>query len=59
MATTQNTAAWLPAVGEQVEIGPADTPDPGPGELLIEVSRVKNGVDPSGSPYVFTQVYGN
>lgn len=49
MAATQNTAAWLPAVGKQVEIGPADVPDPGLGELLIEVSSVNNGVDACGS----------
>lgn len=40
MAAYQNIAAWLPGVGEQVEIGPANTPDPGPGELLIEVGVV-------------------
>lgn len=37
MAAYQNIAAWLPGVGKQVEIGPADIPEPGPGELLIEV----------------------
>ncbi|WQF90192.1 Putative GroES-like superfamily, alcohol dehydrogenase-like, trans-enoyl reductase [Colletotrichum destructivum] len=40
MATHQNIAAWLPGVGKQVEIGPADIPDPGPGELLIKVQVV-------------------
>ncbi|KAH7400099.1 chaperonin 10-like protein [Cadophora sp. MPI-SDFR-AT-0126] len=40
MAEYQNKAAWLPGVGKQVEIGPADIPEPGPGELLIEVKVV-------------------
>ncbi|KAK4895544.1 hypothetical protein LTR27_006327 [Elasticomyces elasticus] len=40
MATYQNMAAWLPGVGKQVEVGPADTPEPGPGELLIEVKAI-------------------
>jgi len=42
MAEYQNKAAWLPGVGKQVEIGPADIPEPGPEELLIEV-RNANG----------------
>lgn len=41
MAEYQNKAAWLPGVGKQIEIGPANTPEPGPGELLIEV-RILN-----------------
>ena len=41
MAEYQNKAAWLPGVGKQIEIDPTDTPDPGPGELLIEV-RILN-----------------
>ena len=40
MATTQNTAAWLPGVGKPLEIRPADIPDPDEGELLVEVSEV-------------------
>ena len=39
MAEYQNKAAWLPGVGKQIEIGPADTPEPGSEELLIEVSK--------------------
>lgn len=46
MAAYQNIAAWLPGVGEQVEIGPANTPDPGPGELLIEVRNVNKEAGP-------------
>jgi hypothetical protein len=42
MAEYQNEAAWLPGVGKQIEIGPADTPEPGPEELLIEVSNAVN-----------------
>jgi hypothetical protein len=45
MAEYQNKAAWLPGVGKQVEIGPADTPEPGPGELLIEVRNVNKEVN--------------
>jgi hypothetical protein len=41
MAVHQNTAAWLPAVGKRVEVRPANTPEPGPGELLIEVSKTE------------------
>ncbi|KAK4961198.1 hypothetical protein LTR10_001688 [Elasticomyces elasticus] len=40
MAAYQNMAAWLPGVRKQVEVGPADTPEPGPGELLIEVKAI-------------------
>ncbi|KAH7063940.1 putative alcohol dehydrogenase [Paraphoma chrysanthemicola] len=40
MAEYQNEAAWLPGEGQQVEIGPADIPEPGTGELLIEVKVV-------------------
>lgn len=40
MASTQNTAAWLPGVGKTLEVRPADIPAPGIGELLIEVSEV-------------------
>lgn len=46
MAEFQNKAAWLPGVGKQVEIGPADTPEPGPGELLIEVRNVNKESNP-------------
>ncbi|KAH8659764.1 putative alcohol dehydrogenase [Xylariales sp. PMI_506] len=35
-----NIAAWLPGVGEAIEVGPTDLPIPGPGELLIKVSLV-------------------
>jgi NADPH:quinone reductase-like Zn-dependent oxidoreductase len=38
----QNIAAWLPGVKKQIEVGPADTPEPGPGELLIEVSQCRS-----------------
>ena len=41
MAVNQNFAAWLPGVGKQIEIGHADVPEPGPGELLVEVSRLR------------------
>jgi hypothetical protein len=34
-----NIAAWLPGVKNKIEVGPADTPEPSPGELLIEVSK--------------------
>ncbi|KAH7169751.1 uncharacterized protein B0J16DRAFT_376652 [Fusarium flagelliforme] len=40
MASTQNTAAWLPGVGKPLEVRPADIPAPGVGELLIEVKAV-------------------
>ncbi|EXA30428.1 hypothetical protein FOVG_18197 [Fusarium oxysporum f. sp. pisi HDV247] len=40
MASTQNTAAWLPGVGKTLEVRPADIPAPGIGELLIEVKAV-------------------
>ncbi|PNP73417.1 hypothetical protein FNYG_13244 [Fusarium nygamai] len=40
MASTQNTAAWLPGVGKPLEVRPADIPAPGEGELLIEVKAV-------------------
>jgi hypothetical protein len=40
MTEYQNKAAWLPGVGKQIEIGPADIPEPGPRELLIEVRNV-------------------
>jgi len=35
---TENTAAWLPGVKKEIEVGPADTAEPSPGQLLIEVS---------------------
>jgi hypothetical protein len=41
MAVNQNFAAWLPGVGKQIEIGHADIPEPGPGELLVEVSCLR------------------
>lgn len=41
MAVNQNFAAWLPGVGKQIEIGHADISEPGPGELLVEVSRLR------------------
>jgi hypothetical protein len=37
----QNVAAWLPGVGMQIEVGPAAIPEPGPDELLIEVSELR------------------
>lgn len=40
MASTENTAAWLPGVGKPVEVRPAEIPVPGKGELLVEVSQV-------------------
>ncbi|KAF4343976.1 alcohol dehydrogenase [Fusarium beomiforme] len=40
MELTQNTAAWLPGVGKQLELGPSETPAPGDGELLIEVKAI-------------------
>jgi NADPH:quinone reductase-like Zn-dependent oxidoreductase len=39
MALTENTAAWLPGVGKQLEVRPAEIPVPGEGELLVEVSK--------------------
>lgn len=39
MAVGQNIAAWLPGVEKQIEIAPARCPDPGPGELLVEVRK--------------------
>jgi hypothetical protein len=50
MAEYQNKAAWLPGVGKQLEIGPADVPEPGPEELLIEVSIVNKEVHLLCSP---------
>lgn len=38
MSSIQNTAAWLPAVGKKLELGPSEIPVPGDNELLIEVS---------------------
>jgi hypothetical protein len=40
MHSTQNIAAWLPGVGRDLEIAPADMPEPGEGELLIEASNL-------------------
>ncbi|KAK3311658.1 chaperonin 10-like protein [Chaetomium strumarium] len=40
MTSTQNTAAWLPGVGKELEVGPADTPVPDNNELLVEVKAV-------------------
>ncbi|KAI6753913.1 hypothetical protein HG530_013089 [Fusarium avenaceum] len=40
MSSLQNTAAWLPAVGKKLELGPSEIPVPGGNELLIEVKAV-------------------
>lgn len=40
MAQKQNIAAWLPGVGQEVAIGPADIPSPSNDELLIEVGKL-------------------
>ncbi|KAK4112879.1 GroES-like protein [Canariomyces notabilis] len=40
MTSPQNIAAWLPGVGKQLEVGPADTPVPDNNELLVEVKAV-------------------
>ncbi|KAH6953540.1 chaperonin 10-like protein [Fusarium avenaceum] len=40
MSSIQNTAAWLPAVGKKLELGPSEIPVPGDNELLIEVKAV-------------------
>jgi hypothetical protein len=40
MPSTENIAAWLPGVGRDLEIAPADVPEPSKGELLIEASNV-------------------
>jgi hypothetical protein len=37
MSVKQNFAAWLPGVGKQIDIGHADVPEPGAGEILVEV----------------------
>lgn len=42
MAPKQNIAAWLPGVGQEVVIGPADIPSPSNDELLIEVGKSHN-----------------
>ena len=55
MAEYQNKAAWLPGVGKQVEIGPADVPEPGPEELLIEVRNVNR--EASSFVLAFTFLY--
>jgi len=34
-----NIAAWLPGVKKEIEVGPADTAEPSPRQLLIEVSK--------------------
>jgi hypothetical protein len=52
MTEYQNIAAWLPGVGKQVEIGPADIPEPGPEELLIEVRNVNKETGPSVLPFI-------
>jgi hypothetical protein len=39
MTSPQNIATWLPGVGKQLEVGPADTPVPDNNELLVEVSE--------------------
>jgi hypothetical protein len=31
-----NLAAWIPSKGAALQIGPADIPEPGLGELVIE-----------------------
>lgn len=41
MPNKQNVAAWLPRVGAKLEIGPAPMPEPGHGELLIQVGDDK------------------
>ena len=32
-----NQAAWINSKGEAIQIGPAEMPSPGPGQLIIEV----------------------
>ncbi len=32
-----NQAAWINSKGEEIKIGPAEMPTPGPGQLVIEV----------------------
>jgi NADPH:quinone reductase-like Zn-dependent oxidoreductase len=39
MTVNQNFAAWLPGVGKQIEVSHADVPEPGAGEILVEVSK--------------------
>jgi Zn-dependent alcohol dehydrogenase len=39
MVSDQNVAAWLPGVGKPLEVRSAETPVPGEGELLVEVSE--------------------
>jgi len=39
MTTTENKAAWLRATGQPLEVGPAEMPIPGEGELVIEVRK--------------------
>lgn len=38
MAT--HTAAWIPSKHAALEVGPAETPTPGPGELLVKVKFI-------------------
>ncbi|KAK4166874.1 chaperonin 10-like protein [Cladorrhinum sp. PSN259] len=37
---TTHTAAWIKAKNGTLEVGPADTPTPGPGELLVKISFI-------------------
>jgi len=48
-----NQAAWIPSKGAAIEIGHAEMPIPGPGELVIEVpytSLHKSLFPPSPTP---------
>ena len=43
---TTNTAAWLPGKGRLLEVGPAETPHAGPGEIVVRAEAVAvNPVD--------------
>lgn len=39
MSKSSNFAAWLPGVGKELDLGSAEIPEPGEGEILIEVHR--------------------
>lgn len=37
---SNNQAAWIPEARQQLTVGPAPTPKPGPGELVIRSHAV-------------------
>lgn len=47
MSTAQNQAAWLPGVGQPLEIRPAPLPVPVEGELLVKVCQILLSPNPN------------